>query len=318
MFAIFLTILAVGLIITFAGLFLSPSKTQIPTPRGMAYTEYGPRIRRASTNIYRQPRARRFPPEIEPRGWANTFASIDTGSIMSVLRRQRARQETSWLLLTVVLLILLACGTYSLEALHTGQILVPFGLDAAAISTANNNSASNNPSHPERFTGLIGASKALKRISQVDPSQYASPQDYNTWWNSACSAASMTEVINAYGHNYRLADILKVEAGLGAITPALGLTGPSGIDRTIARFGFTTTWLISPTLDKVISVANHGRPVIVDFPPSRWSGGHILVVIGGDSHYVYIADSSSLNMQALTHQIFLKYWVDFAVVATPK
>src|SRR2546430_288539 len=84
-------------------------------------------------------------------------------------------------------------------------LIITFGSDAVATSTANGNSASNNPSHPELFTGLIGASKALKRISQVDPGQYASPQDYNTWWNAACSAASMTEVINAYGHNYRLA-----------------------------------------------------------------------------------------------------------------
>ena len=318
MLAVFLTILVVGLIITFAGLFLSSPRIQVPTPRRMAYPEYSPRTRRASAYIHRQPRTRRFPVEIEPRGWTNIVASINADSIVSVLGRRRVSQEALWLRLILVLLILLACGTYFIEALHTGQILVPFGFDAATTSTANGNSASNNPSHPELFTGLIGASKALKRISQVDPGQYASPQDYNTWWNAACSAASMTEVINAYGHNYRIADILKVEAGLGEITPASGLLEPRGIDRTVAHFGFTTTWLTKPSLDDVINVANHGRPVIVDFPPSRWPGGHILVVIGGDSNYVYTADSSSLNMQAFTHKIFLKYWVDFAVVATPK
>ena len=318
MLAVFLIILAVGLVITFAGLFLSPSRTQLPTPQRMAYPEYGPRVRRASAYIHRQPRTRRFSMDIEPRGWTNIFASLNTDSIMSVFARRRASQESTWLLLTLVLLLLLACGAYSLKALHTGQILVPFGPDAVATSTANGNSASNNPSHPNLFAGLIGASKALKRISQVDPGQYASLQDYNTWWNSTCSAASMTEVINAYGHNYRLADILKVEAGLGEITPASGLLEPRGIDRTVAQFGFITTWLTSPSLDDVINVANHGRPVIVDFPPSRWPGGHILVVLGGDSNYVYTADSSSLNMQAFTHKNFLKYWVDFAVVATPK
>jgi len=218
----------------------------------------------------------------------------------------------------LVLLILLACSAYLIEVVHTGQILVPFGLDTTSISTGHGTSASNTASHPELFSGLIGASKALKRISQVDPGQYASLQDYNTWWNATCSAASMTEVINAYGHNYRLADILKVEAGLGAITPALGLMEPRGIDRTVAHFGFVTTWLTSPTLDRVIEVANRGRPVIVDFPPSRWPGGHILVVIGGNSNYVYTADSSGFNMQAFTHKNFLKYWVDFAVVVTPK
>jgi hypothetical protein len=317
MFAFFLIILAVGLIITFAGFFLSPSRTRVPAPRGMPYTEYGPRVRRASASRYRQPSTRRFPLEAEPRGWTSIFASINTGSITSVLRGRRTSQETSWLLLTLVLLVLFACGAYSLRTLHSGLMLVPWGSAAASTTTANRTSASNSSSS-ELFTGLIGASKALKRISQADPGQYNSSQEHNTWWNSACSAASMTEVINAYGHNYRITDILKVEARLGEITPALGLMEARGIDRTVAQFGFTTVWLTSPTLDKVINVANSGRPVIVDFPPSTWAGGHILVVIGGDSNYVYIADSSTLNMQAFTHKNFLKYWTDFAAVVIPK
>ena len=317
MFTFFLIILALGLIITFAGFFLSPSRTRVPTPRGMPYTEYRPKIRRASASMYRQPSTRRFPLEVEPSGWTSIFASINTGSITSILRARRTSQETSWLLLTLILLVLFACGAYSLQTLHSGLMLVPWSSAAAPTVTANGNSAGNSPP-PELFTGLVGASKALKRISQADPGQYSSPQEYSTWWNSACSAASMTEVINAYGHNYRLTDILKVEAGLGEITPALGLMEHRGIDRTVAQFGFTTVWLTSPTLDKVLNVANHGRPVIVDFPPSTWAGGHILVVIGGDSNYVYTADSSMLNMQAFTHKNFLKYWTDFAAVVIPK
>ncbi len=76
---------------------------------------------------------------------------------------------------------------------------------------------------PAFFSGLVRASKALQRISQLDPGQYHSAEEYKTWRDSTCSAAAMTEVINAYGHHYRLADILQVEAGLGEITPALGL-----------------------------------------------------------------------------------------------
>src|SRR5205823_5529683 len=83
MLAIFLAILAVGLIITFAGLFLSSSKTQVPTPRGMAYPEYSARMRRASAYIHRQPRPRRFPVEIESPGWTSIVAPINADSIMS-------------------------------------------------------------------------------------------------------------------------------------------------------------------------------------------------------------------------------------------
>ena len=46
-------------------------------------------------------------------------------------------------------------------------------------------------------------------------------------------------------------------------------------------------------------------------------GGHLLVVIGGNKDYVYLADSSRLNMRAMDRKTFLKYWVGFAVVATP-
>ena len=38
----------------------------------------------------------------------------------------------------------------------------------------------------------VNASHTLLRISQLDPSQYNSSAEYNTWAYSACSAASMT------------------------------------------------------------------------------------------------------------------------------
>jgi hypothetical protein len=318
MFILLLTILVVGLIITLAGLFLSsPKTTRVPTARRTVYTEQSLRVRRASANMNRQLRTRQFALDVEHHVWTNIFASINTGSIASILAGRRASQEVFWLLLAIVLLLLLAFEFYFSGLLHPGLMLVPFGPDAAATVTANRYSGSKNAPPPELFTGMVGASKALKRVGQLDPGQYNSPQQYDTWAYSTCSAAAMTEVINAYGHNYRITDILKVEAGLGEITPALGLMEPRGIDLTVARFGFTTWWLTKPSLDQVITVANHGHPVIVDFPSSRWAGGHVLVVIGGDNNYVYTADSSSLNMQAFTHQNFLKYWIDFAVVATP-
>ena len=162
------------------------------------------------------------------------------------------------------------------------------------------------------------ASQALVRLNQLDPAQYNSQQDYNTWAYSTCSTASMTVVINSYGHTYRIADILKVEAGLHEITPDLGLLEPTGIDRTVAQFGFTTNWLSSTvSLDTVINVANQGHPVIVGFPPALWTGGHLLVVRGGNDQDVYLADSSRLNMQVMARSTFLKYWAGFAVVVTP-
>src|SRR6266480_6045892 len=132
--------------------------------------------------------------------------------------------------------------------------------------------------------GSAGASKALKHLAQLDPSQYSSEQEYNVWSASACSATAMTEVINAYGHNYRITDILHAEISQSAISAKLGLLELEGIDLTVAQFGFSTAQLSKAPLDSVISVANNGWPVIVNFPPSGdWPLGHCLVVTCGSS-----------------------------------
>lgn len=163
----------------------------------------------------------------------------------------------------------------------------------------------------------VNVSQQLTRISQLDPAQYSSNAEWNTWAYSACSTAAMTEVFDAYGRNFRITDVLKVEAQIGAITPQLGLLDPSGIQQTAKQFGFKTNWGNSWTLDQVITTANSGKPVIVDFPPDRYAGGHLLVLRGGDSNYVYMADSSLWNHRALTHDQFLQWWAGYAAVVTP-
>lgn len=166
--------------------------------------------------------------------------------------------------------------------------------------------------------GQSNASQRLVRLSQLDPQQYVSTEEYNTWAYSACSAAAITEVLNAYGHQYRITDILNREAHIGEITPALGLLRPEGIEHTAAQFGFQTTWGNAWTLDRVIETANHGNPVIVDFPPDRYDGGHLLVVTGGNMSTVFLADSSLWNRHSLSRGQFLQWWVGFAAVVTPK
>jgi hypothetical protein len=163
----------------------------------------------------------------------------------------------------------------------------------------------------------LSAAQQLTRISQLDPAQYSSNAEWNTWAYSACSTAAMTEVFDAYGHNFRITDILQVESQIGAITPQMGLLDPSGIQQTAAQFGFKTNWGNSWTLDQVINTANSGKPVIVGFPPDRYAGGHLLVVIGGDSTYVYLADSSLWNHRALTRDQFFQWWAGYAAVVTP-
>jgi hypothetical protein len=163
------------------------------------------------------------------------------------------------------------------------------------------------------------ASQTISRIYQLDPTQYNSQEPYDTWAYSACSAAAMTEIINAYGHNYQIADILKVEADQKQITPELGLLyGESSVARTVASFGFSAHSLDNTSLDSVLATANSGTPVIIGFmDPVDFPTGHILVVKGGSGDTVDLVDSSKLNLKSMSRTSFLHYYDGFAVLVTP-
>jgi Peptidase_C39 like family len=172
-------------------------------------------------------------------------------------------------------------------------------------------------------TGGIGthglpAGRHLVRIGQLDPGQYASTQEYRTWAYSTCSTAAMTEVANYYGGNYRITDLLAIQARIGEITPEQGLLEDRGIARTMAHFGFATTWGYARTLEQVVLLANGGTPVIVAFPPSRYPGGHLLVLTGGDKSRVLVVDSSLWNRTSFSRTRFLALWAGFAAVVTPR
>jgi predicted double-glycine peptidase len=325
---ILLSLLVVSLLVTLVGLFLSPPSSRedlsqqeelYTNPwraerriRGRSYVVRRDMLRGSTTTM--PVRARGYIPNQERRVRGNVFSLANAADFLSL----RTDQQAQWLgvLLLLLSLFVVLC---SARARALGPSLV--SSDPAALSSFSapiSAPAETNTSSSPAALGTSGASKALLRISQLDPGQYASQQDYNTWAYSTCSAAAMTEVINAYGHHYRIADILKVEAGLGEITPDLGLLEPRGIDRTVAKFGFKTMWFNNPSLDQVIALANQGRPVIVSFPPSRWPGGHLLVVRGGDKSNVFLADSSRLNMQTMSRSTFMGYWDDFAVAVLPQ
>jgi ABC-type bacteriocin/lantibiotic exporter with double-glycine peptidase domain len=162
------------------------------------------------------------------------------------------------------------------------------------------------------------ATRHLVRLNQLDPGQYASVQEYRTWAYSTCSAAAMTEIANYYGGNYRITNLLTVERRIGEITPEQGLLEDAGIQRTMAHFGFVTSWGYKLTLNQIVALATDGTPIIVAFPPSRYPGGHLLVVTGGDGSRVLVADSSIWNRTSFSRTRFVALWAGFAAVVTPQ
>ena len=228
----------------------------------------------------------------------------------AVWQRINARptgEPIPWSIITIGLISIFILGLYTFNFLLPHDILITLPWFKPIVTT---NSPKPQPAFP--------TSQNLVRISQLDPAQYNSTQEYNLWAYSACSSAALTEVINAYGHRYRVTDILKVEAQIGEITPQLGLLEDIGIQRTATHFGFKTNWGHNLSLDQVISIANKGTPVIVSFPPDRYAGGHLLVVTGGNGNTVYLADSSLWNRHSLSRSQFLNWWEGFYAIVTPQ
>ncbi|GCE03684.1 C39 family peptidase [Dictyobacter aurantiacus] len=254
-------------------------------------------------------------------GWTQILALLNVKQLI----QPRRGEATPWLGICLILIALFGAGMIALQPLFsTPSSTIPslwntITSDMPVPAPKPVSKPAINPSQPT-FVGVVGASKALIRVNQMSVDQYQSQSEFDTWAASACSAASMTEVINSYnGSHFRVTDILKVEANLHQITPDLGLLQPSGIDATVDRFGFQATHLNNPSLDEVIKIANQGRPVIVSFPPSAIvPGGHILVIRGGNGDQVYLADSSILNQTSMSRAKFLSLWRGFAVVVTPK
>lgn len=321
MLILLLTFLAVAIIIIGLGLTLS-LRSHRSTTRQIVYADHIGRRNDYSDSVRSMPTRRQRPMRrsvlaaAEPQPFSQFWALMDIRNTFAI----RAGIHTPWLGIALVFLAICLCGLGLYRTFSSSSITVDEMWPGASVPGAGPAVSQHGP---VTFQGMIGASQALVRINQLDPAQYSSNQEGQTWSPSTCSAASMTEVINAYNayykmdKQYRITDILKVEVGVHAITSDLGLLEPTGIDRTVQQFGFKTVWLNKPTIKDLIDLANSGRPIIVNFPPDRWPGGHLLIVRGGDSQYVALADSSQLNMQMMAYATFLKYWEGFAVVVVP-
>lgn len=227
-------------------------------------------------------------------------------------------------LVALVLIALIAQSSLAHQTLNT----INTGNSSQLASSAMHNAGQQAPAQQQspaqqqvpaqQQAPDINASKSLVRLSQLNPDEYASQDEFNLWGYSACSTTALTEVINSYGHHYRVTNVLKVESEIGEITPELGLLEDIGIARTAAKFGFATQWGDNWTYNQVIHNANAGHPVIVGWPPARYTDGHIVVVTGGDANHVYLADSSTWNRHEISRNQFMQWWGGFAAIVTPR
>lgn len=216
---------------------------------------------------------------------------------------------------TRFLLIVVLLGVLAVLLTHMGSIFAATGPSLNVFIQQPSPTATALPVNHER--------RPVVRLGQLDPAQYLSTNQFETWAYSACSAAAMAALINAYsatGHSYRVGDILQVEASFRnptVITPEQGLLYPHGLDRTLATFHFKTIWLNQPNIATIVRLANTGQPVLVNFPPALYPGGHFVVVTGGTGNQIDTADSSLYNHKVFSYATFSQIWNGFALRIEP-
>jgi len=306
---VFIILFAFALLVTCAGFFLS-FKSHADAPRA-TFVQSRPR---PGQRVMDARRRMESIPRVTQNRRVVSYQSNPALSISSFggrVGRRQAGEPVPWTVVIIGAVSLFVLGLFAFNLVMPHNPVFNLTWLSNSSSQAQSTPAAKPPV-------LYGASQKLARIGQLDPAQYNSTADYSLWAYSACSTAAITEVINAYGHDYRIADVLKVEASINEITPSLGLVEDVGVARTMSQFGFKTSWGYSLTYDQVVATANQGEPVIVSWPPSRYAGGHLVVVIGGNSQTVFLADSSLYDRHSLSRTQFMKWWAGFSAVATPQ
>lgn len=168
-------------------------------------------------------------------------------------------------------------------------------------------------------TTVQTASMRVVRIDSAARNQYYSDYQWQVWSYSSCSGIAMATVMDAYGRHLIAADVLQRELNLGVWNVQLGLLREDGIALTASTYGFNTAWGHTYSLQDIIKISNGGAPVIVSVRNAiYYPGGHIFVIRGGDSQYVYIADSSPQDFQRMTIPTFLAMWQGFSAILTPR
>jgi hypothetical protein len=155
------------------------------------------------------------------------------------------------------------------------------------------------------------------------PDLYDSTQQFNDWWDAACSSAVSSEILTAWGvpnaNIGKLIDVMQPDISLNG-----GLLTPHGFERGAAAFGYRAD--ISSHLDykQMLYITNTlGLPLIVNVRISYgyyhfFDGGHFLVMTGGDSQGLSIVDSSEYYIKYLPIDTFNSMFTGMTAVIVPQ
>ncbi len=159
----------------------------------------------------------------------------------------------------------------------------------------------------------LNASERVSVHHQANRVEYNNDNpEWQLWSYSACSGCAMAALMDAYGAQkngkpLNCGDVLEVEYKLGVYDPGTSPTqnwgllspGQQNLAKTAAYFGFASDYSKNLSLDDLINLANSGTPSIIGIPT------HLMIITGGDSRHVMLADSGGLHLTTVTHNQFL-------------
>jgi hypothetical protein len=166
------------------------------------------------------------------------------------------------------------------------------------------------------------AGRVLPETQMLRPDLYDSKAQFKAWDNAACSAASASEVLTAWGvHGATIGKLID------AMGPDISLNGGllriTGYQRGVSKFSYRAEISSHLTYNQMVYITHTlGLPVIVNVRISYgyfhfFSGGHFLVVTNGDSQGVSIVDSSEYYIKYLPRDVLYSMFTGVTVVIVP-
>ena len=167
------------------------------------------------------------------------------------------------------------------------------------------------------ITSLVKPETQLKRSDLYD--NYA---QFQLWGGAACSAAAFSEVLTAYGvHGATIGR--EIDEFGKYIDPNWGLLNRHAFAIIAARHGLRADESTSWSYNQIVYVSQQlGLPVIVNVRISYgyysfFSGGHFLVVVGGDAQGLAIVDSSEYYIHYLPKDVFYQMFTGYTAAIVP-
>lgn len=157
-----------------------------------------------------------------------------------------------------------------------------------------------------RFDGKMASRvQPMTQMKRVD--LYDNRAQFNKWAGSACSAASLAEVLTAYGLPHMTIGRIIREMGAD-ISPTWGLLTYNAFNKVVSKYGLRAdVYLANNPLSykQMLYLTNTlGIPVLVNMRATTGyyhylSGGHVLVMTGGTSSRIRLTDSSLYYIKSL-------------------